>query len=30
VLGEKTNIWTWFGTCCVVAGLIIVVTTKPA
>jgi drug/metabolite transporter (DMT)-like permease len=30
VLGERTNIWTWVGTCCVVAGLIIVVTTKPA
>jgi multidrug transporter EmrE-like cation transporter len=30
VLNEKANIWTWVGTSCVVAGLIIVVTTKPA
>lgn len=30
VLGERTNVWTWLGTGCVVAGLIIVVTTKPA
>jgi drug/metabolite transporter (DMT)-like permease len=30
VLNERANFWTWFGTCCVVAGLIIVVTTKPA
>jgi drug/metabolite transporter (DMT)-like permease len=30
VLGERANVWTWLGTCFVVAGLIIVVTTKPA
>lgn len=30
VLGERANTWTWVGTLCVVSGLIIVVTTKPA
>ncbi len=30
VLGERANVWTWVGSCFVVAGLIIVVTTKPA
>jgi drug/metabolite transporter (DMT)-like permease len=30
VLGERANVWTWVGSCLVVAGLIIVVTTKPA
>jgi multidrug transporter EmrE-like cation transporter len=30
VLNERANVWTWLGTSCVVAGLIIVVTTKPA
>jgi multidrug transporter EmrE-like cation transporter len=30
VLHERTNIWTWLGTSCVVAGLIVVVTTKPS
>lgn len=29
VLGERANVWTWVGSCFVVAGLIIVVTTKP-
>ncbi len=29
LLGEKTNVWTWIGTSVVVAGLILVVTTKP-
>lgn len=30
LLGERTNVWTWIGTACVVAGLILVVATKPA
>ena len=30
ILNERTNIWTWIGTLCVVAGLVIVVATKPA
>jgi multidrug transporter EmrE-like cation transporter len=30
ILGEKTNIWTWVGTSCVVVGLIVVVATKPS
>ena len=30
VLGERANVWTWLGSCLVVAGLIIVVTTNPA
>jgi drug/metabolite transporter (DMT)-like permease len=30
VLGEHANVWTWVGSCFVVAGLIIVVTTNPA
>lgn len=30
VLNEKASPWTWVGTLCVVGGLIIVVTTKPA
>lgn len=30
VLGERTNMWTWIGTCCVIAGLIVVVATKPS
>jgi multidrug transporter EmrE-like cation transporter len=30
VLNEKANVWTWVGTLCVVGGLILVVTTKPA
>jgi drug/metabolite transporter (DMT)-like permease len=29
ILDERTNIWTWVGTSCVVAGLIIVVATRP-
>ena len=29
ILNERTNIWTWVGTSCVVAGIVIVVTTKP-
>jgi drug/metabolite transporter (DMT)-like permease len=29
ILNERTNIWTWIGTLCVVAGLVIVVATKP-
>jgi drug/metabolite transporter (DMT)-like permease len=29
ILHERTNVWTWVGTSCVVAGLIVVVTTKP-
>ena len=29
VLHERANVWTWFGTAFVVAGLIIVVATKP-
>jgi drug/metabolite transporter (DMT)-like permease len=29
VLGERTNVWTWVGTSCVIGGLIIVVATKP-
>ena len=29
VLHERANVWTWIGSICVVAGLIIVVTTKP-
>jgi drug/metabolite transporter (DMT)-like permease len=30
VLNEKANVWTWVGTLCVVIGLVLVVTTKPA
>jgi drug/metabolite transporter (DMT)-like permease len=30
VLGERTNMWTWIGTSCVIGGLIIVVATKPS
>jgi drug/metabolite transporter (DMT)-like permease len=30
VLHERTNIWTWLGTSCVVVGLVVVVTTKPS
>lgn len=30
ILDERTNLWTWIGTSCVVAGLVIVVATKPA
>src|SRR6266511_652244 len=30
VLHERANVWTWIGSICVVVGLIIVVTTKPA
>jgi drug/metabolite transporter (DMT)-like permease len=30
VLHERANAWTWIGSICVVVGLIIVVTTKPA
>lgn len=30
VLGERTNIWTWVGTSCVIVGLIVVVATKPS
>jgi drug/metabolite transporter (DMT)-like permease len=30
VLGERTNLWTWLGTSFVVAGLIVVVATKPS
>jgi uncharacterized membrane protein len=29
VLNERANVWTWVGTSLVVAGLIIVVATKP-
>jgi len=29
VLHERTNPWTWIGTAMVVAGLIVVVTTRP-
>jgi drug/metabolite transporter (DMT)-like permease len=29
ILHERTNVWTWVGTCTVVIGLIIVVATKP-
>jgi drug/metabolite transporter (DMT)-like permease len=30
ILHERTNIWTWIGSIVVVAGLLIVVLTKPA
>ncbi|HEY3008514.1 MAG TPA: EamA family transporter [Micromonosporaceae bacterium] len=30
VLHERANLWTWLGSTCVVVGLIIVVTTRPA
>jgi multidrug transporter EmrE-like cation transporter len=30
VLNEKANVWTWVGTALVVAGLIVVVLTKPS
>jgi len=30
ILHERANVWTWFGTAFVVAGLIIVVATKPS
>jgi drug/metabolite transporter (DMT)-like permease len=30
VLHERANVWTWLGSSCVVVGLIIVVTTRPA
>jgi drug/metabolite transporter (DMT)-like permease len=30
VLGERTNVWTWLGTICVVMGLVVVVLTKPS
>lgn len=29
LLDERANVWTWVGTSLVVAGLVIVVTTKP-
>jgi drug/metabolite transporter (DMT)-like permease len=29
VLNERTNVWTWIGTACVVGGLVIVVLTQP-
>ncbi len=29
LLGERTNVWTWVGTFWVVAGLILVVVTRP-
>lgn len=29
ILNERTNLWTWIGTSCVVLGLVIVVATKP-
>jgi multidrug transporter EmrE-like cation transporter len=30
ILNERTNVWTWIGTFWVVAGLVLVVATKPA
>jgi drug/metabolite transporter (DMT)-like permease len=30
ILDERTNVWTWIGTLCVVGGLVLVVATKPA
>jgi multidrug transporter EmrE-like cation transporter len=30
ILDERTNLWTWVGTFCVIAGLVLVVATRPS